>query len=521
MTQKEKWIEEYSVLLEGKALKDIVDILVEEFDEMLNKQNIKASMTHRLKGKLSLAEKIKRNEMDSNPLYQGKKIEEVLDDMIGIRIICMKIVDEDKIYKVLKNNNEILLEKKINMQDSLNKQPKHQKNGHPIYRIKGIYDGKYMFELQIKSLANLFWGEMEHLLIYKNNKYLINNTYYKNEMDSIYKELEIIDDKLTYMEEIMTNENEEYYIEEKKEVLKRTMYLNLKEQFRNSHEGEYLNNNHIFEGIANIVFMPIKTKKSNVVDKQSEYNKILKNSLTLFLDIERMSFSFEQFNVDEVNDILDPENHIHMILSEIFKTKRNGWWYMLIILSLISYNKSITDINIDKLNLTEMKTQFDENIEIIVKIINIKLYANIENTVKNANDEESSIMRNIIDSLKNEQLKYFASNKDMRWTSERFQDEYNRNLICILKYIRENISNDVDIEEKSIQLNAIVHNLIELLNYTGFETGNVKNNIEEISSQLVKMGLLKLPLDFTEQDKVYIKDVIFKMSNNKEGEKYE
>lgn len=518
MSQKEKWIEEYAKILTGNELKNTVDVLVNEFQEIISQQNIKASITQRLKGISSLSEKIKRNEMDSNSSYQNKSIVEVLDDMIGIRIICMKIKDEDVIYKVLQDKNTVLAEKKIDMQSSLNKQPKYQKNGHPIYRIKGTYDNKYMFELQIKSLANLFWGEMEHLLIYKNNKYLMNHTYYKNEMDSIYKELEIIDDKLSYMEEIMTNEKEECYIEEQKEVLKRTMYLNLREQFKAAHEDEYLNNNHIFEGIANIVFKPIKMKRGNTVDLQSEYNNLLKNALTLFLDSEKMQFSFEQFDVREVNAILNPQNKIHEILLEIIKVKRNGWWYMLIVLSLISCNNTDKDMSTNKLNVSKIKPHLVAHIENIEKIMNIKLFANIENTAINSNDEKSIVMHTIVVKIKKEQLEDFAKNKDMRWTSEKFQWEYNRNLICILSYMRENISGEIDVDKESMEINAIVHNLIELLNYTGVKKGNVKTHMKEINHQLVKMGLLELPLkDLLEQDKVYIDQIISRISN-KEGE---
>lgn len=47
---------------------------------------------------------------------------------------------------------------------------KNKKNGFEIYRIDGVYeynDQLFNFELQIKSLVNVFWGEIEHKIIYK------------------------------------------------------------------------------------------------------------------------------------------------------------------------------------------------------------------------------------------------------------------------------------------------------------------------------------------------------------------
>ncbi|OON98107.1 MAG: hypothetical protein ATN36_01560 [Epulopiscium sp. Nele67-Bin005] len=79
------------------------------------------------------------------------------------------------------------------------KQPKDQKNGIKIYRI----DGKYLygeqvinFEVQIKSLVNIFWSEIEHKVIYKNYNYIISDRFYKDIMRSIKNSLTTIDQQL-------------------------------------------------------------------------------------------------------------------------------------------------------------------------------------------------------------------------------------------------------------------------------------------------------------------------------------
>ncbi|WP_461613047.1 hypothetical protein [Clostridium sp. Marseille-QA1073] len=86
-----------------------------------------------------------------------------LSDLIGIRIECRFIEDEDKIYKVIKTHFTEINEEgyyynssKKNIKLKLSdKQPQEQKNGFKIFRIDGFYeynDKKFNFELQIKSL---------------------------------------------------------------------------------------------------------------------------------------------------------------------------------------------------------------------------------------------------------------------------------------------------------------------------------------------------------------------------------
>lgn len=46
-------------------------------------------------------------------------------------------------------------------------QPITMKNGLPIYKVKGKFEDKYNFELQIKSKLISAWGDMEHSIFYK------------------------------------------------------------------------------------------------------------------------------------------------------------------------------------------------------------------------------------------------------------------------------------------------------------------------------------------------------------------
>ncbi len=166
------------------------------------------NISSRVKGKESLKEKILRYDYFAS--YPTKEaLFENLSDLIGIRLECRFIGDEIAIYKWIKSsfktpseeydgyysmkgNPNLLLELK-------SKQPKSQKNGLKMYRIDGkyLYQGLVVnFEVQIKSLVNIFWSEIEHKVIYKNYNYIIADRFYKDIMSSIKNSLTTIDQQL-------------------------------------------------------------------------------------------------------------------------------------------------------------------------------------------------------------------------------------------------------------------------------------------------------------------------------------
>ena len=58
-------------------------------------------------------------------------------------------------------------------------------------------------ELQIKSLTNYFWGEIEHSLFYKNYDFTIGNSFYSGLMKNIHNELQNIDVEMASLENHM------------------------------------------------------------------------------------------------------------------------------------------------------------------------------------------------------------------------------------------------------------------------------------------------------------------------------
>lgn len=205
------FIEEVLDELENKRpeLEQIAKELEQFFEELLERaESGFLNMNARVKSAKSLKEKIIRNQY-----YQKYDTNEALfenvPDIIGIRVECRFIQDEADLFKFIKRyfneKSKELPGLYFNEQypniflDLSAKQPQEQKNGMKIYRIDGkcITAGESVnFELQIKSLVNVFWGEIEHKVIYKNFNYVIADKFYKDIMKSIKNSLTTIDQQL-------------------------------------------------------------------------------------------------------------------------------------------------------------------------------------------------------------------------------------------------------------------------------------------------------------------------------------
>lgn len=164
------------------------------------------NVNYRIKAPESLKEKILRHNLYMT-FETPEKLVENLSDLIGFRIECRFICDEEKIYKDIIElfkypegngyysnplNSSIML-----MLDE--KQPQIQKNGFEIYKIDGKYSKNGVdvnFELQIKSLVNVFWGDIDHRVLYKNFNYMITEDFFRDIMSSIKDSLGMIDRQL-------------------------------------------------------------------------------------------------------------------------------------------------------------------------------------------------------------------------------------------------------------------------------------------------------------------------------------
>lgn len=185
------------------------------FNHILSNQPSLYDINLRVKSDKSIREKILRQ----NYFLKYKTVENVLDhmsDIIGIRVQCRFIEDEKKIFEIISHyfalectdyegyfynprNERIILK-------LLDKQPQVQNNGFIIYRIDGKYLGdetRYNFELQIKSFVNVFWGDIEHEILYKNFSYMITEDFVREMLYSIKRSLEQVDAQLMAVHEYL------------------------------------------------------------------------------------------------------------------------------------------------------------------------------------------------------------------------------------------------------------------------------------------------------------------------------
>lgn len=146
---------------------------------------------------------------------QASDIINNLSDIIGVTLECRFKEDEVKLFNQIKHafieSDDEFLQSKENPNLYLNlncPQPQKQSNGYDIFRIDGYYlynNERVNFELQIKSLINTFWSGIEHEVIYKNNNYLMFDSFLKEMLTAVKNNLDTIDAQLTQIYTEMTH----------------------------------------------------------------------------------------------------------------------------------------------------------------------------------------------------------------------------------------------------------------------------------------------------------------------------
>lgn len=175
------------------------------FSTMFQENDCFINYSSRVKTDESLKEKIIRQHLHKN-VENYEEIFDIVSDIIGLRLECRFISDEKILYEDLFHHFQ---EKKSDGYYSSNRdprveldlsthQPLGQKNGHLSYRIDGRFLGNRVlnFELQIKSIVNVFWNEIDHRILYKNYNYVLTESFVRQIMDSIHSDLGNIDKQL-------------------------------------------------------------------------------------------------------------------------------------------------------------------------------------------------------------------------------------------------------------------------------------------------------------------------------------
>lgn len=176
------------------------------FNDIFKHSEKLLNISSRIKSQESLKEKlIRKNYFIDYPVPVDAFNE--IPDLVGLRLECRFIKDEKEIYENIIEDFRIYsghgyYASRINKNIELNLeeiQPHTLNNGFKIYKLDGRYrlnEKIYRFEIQIKSLVNVFWGEIDHKILYKNYNYMITEDFFRDIMNSILDNLFMVDKQL-------------------------------------------------------------------------------------------------------------------------------------------------------------------------------------------------------------------------------------------------------------------------------------------------------------------------------------
>ena len=155
--------------LQGQYAIGIVEAKAKIIDEQLSmkyQREVMKSITGRIKKPESIYAKLVRKGLDTDLQTARKK----LNDLIGVRIVCLFLDDVYEIAEMLKKQKDI---KVIKEKDYI---VKPKKNGymslHLIVEIPVCMGDKVEMkkvEIQIRTTAMDFWSVLEYQLLYKKN----------------------------------------------------------------------------------------------------------------------------------------------------------------------------------------------------------------------------------------------------------------------------------------------------------------------------------------------------------------
>lgn len=146
-----------------KVLETQLEIINDDF-KYIKKYNPIEHIKTRIKSADSIINKLHKNHLD----FTLETIEEHINDIVGVRIICASLSDVYELIDILRNSNMIKI---IKEKDYITK-PKNAiyRSYHlivevPVELIKEKVQVKA--EIQIRTLAMDLWASLEHKLQYK------------------------------------------------------------------------------------------------------------------------------------------------------------------------------------------------------------------------------------------------------------------------------------------------------------------------------------------------------------------
>lgn len=367
------------------------------FSDVLKDDERALNLSTRIKTPQSLREKlIRRNYYIKYPTpFEGFK---KVPDLIGLRIECRFIKDEKEIYQKIIDEFRIYCGKgyyasninkniRLNLEDI---QPQVLNNGFKIYKLDGIYKNSktsYSFELQIKSLVNLFWGEIDHKILYKNYNYMIVEDFFRDIMHSIIDNLFMVDKQLMILYDHVTNSDASGKDPAEKQ-LKVLLSKIIHDVFINKIYGELgfvFNIKVSTDIIVEFIFMKLKKNKDN------SYGEDFISLINRINEISTLDMNLEEYiNVDEKPKFYDSftRNIGNLILASLNKDFE---WNI--------FFKIITTI--DRESDNQIFEDFIHFVRYQYTLLILNLFENFDLSEDDKRDIENFILNLVIDKFKN------------------------------------------------------------------------------------------------------------------------
>lgn len=367
------------------------------FSDVLKDDERALNLSTRIKTPQSLREKlIRRNYYIKYPTpFEGFK---KVPDLIGLRIECRFIKDEKEIYQKIIDEFRIYCGKgyyasninkniRLNLEDI---QPQVLNNGFKIYKLDGLYKNSktsYSFELQIKSLVNLFWGEIDHKILYKNYNYMIVEDFFRDIMHSIIDNLFMVDKQLMILYDHVTNSDASGKDPAEKQ-LKVLLSKIIHDVFINKIYGELgfvFNIKISTDIIVDFIFMKLKKNKDN------SYGEDFISLINRINEISTLDMNLEEYiNVDEKPKFYDSftRNIGNLILASLNKDFE---WNI--------FFKIITTI--DKESDNQIFEDFIHFVRYQYTLLILNLFENFDLNEDDKRDIENFILNLVIDKFKN------------------------------------------------------------------------------------------------------------------------
>lgn len=372
-----------------KDRSDIVEYFEDKIFKNIGVSNI--TIQGRVKGSTSLREKIIRKNY-FNKFKDAKTFIDELPDLIGIRLICLLEKEEDNLFKKIKGLFSEKLDEEYNiipdsnenfpyLRLNLKNQPGIQKNGHNIYKMNAQWvksnDDVINVELQIKSLINTFWGEIEHMLFYKNYANMIGNNFYKSFMDSTYELLHTVDFQLQIIkDQLQLKESDMQQVLEIKEIATRILYNTYQQDVLEIFDCN-INLKEAFEFIVDIYFIDVDTQSDALQKLDSFISSI--NSRKSKLD--HSQYEFDKYE-EKMSSVKPELQQWSKEISDLVESRDIFWNTFFAVYRIINSEKKFTKI-VDEVSVAidnffgKYTEEFDMGTDGIIKEVIIAINCGI------------------------------------------------------------------------------------------------------------------------------------------------